>query len=476
MFLSNLKIQVFIASAFLLITWMLYAENAVSPFFIGYNLIILFSIYSGLNYFMGTMLYQRGDFRRKLFIVSFSFRMVYMLILLFLWYFFTDTPFSIEAVDAFAFHREGVKLASDFSFSYLIDGGYSHFNLDDRFYPFVLGILYSISENSVVFVRIFQVFVSSLTVVFLYDTIKLIDDEIRARIASLLLTFSGIIVFFTGIHLKETWMIFFLMLMIRSVVFLLNQKHLILNSLCVAVSLFALLGMRFALFFIALFSIPFYLVFLQRIGKRKINIFIKTLTIVFITLSSYLIFNHTTYWNFGVEETTNTIIGNDEKQTSSGRASRFQSQNIVKMFSAGVIATPIAFLTPFPSLTRTNINPIARVPQTEQWYHIGNLFFWGILSYFYFIGMFLMVKHKVLRKYANFLFLSIFYTVALLVSMYLTSIRFNVIKLFLVIPFVAYGISYANTKIFRYWTPYTVVYCLLVVVWNYLKLARAGLI
>ena len=476
MLLSKFKIQVYIAIGFILLTWVLYAQNAVSLFFIFYNIFILFSLYYGLKITLKYMLYEHKvkKFRGKLFMISFFSRLIYMLILLFFWYYFTNTPFSVEAVDSLLFHKEGLRIASDFSISSLWVS--KRYGVDDSFFPFILGAIYYVFGDNVFIVRLFQVFVSSLSVVFLYDTIKVIDNEVRARVASLVLCFSGVIMFYNGVHLKETWMIFFTIVILRSVVYLTQRRWIYLNSLFAAVSLFALLGMRYALFFIVLFSIIFYVIYNNRLGKKNVNIFWRVFTICLIAFSSYYLFRSTTFWKFGTSETVEIISGGEVNASGQGRAKVFTKSSLVEKFTSGIIAVPISSVTPFPSLTQTNINQKASVKQTEQWYHIGNLFLWGMLTYFFFVGVYMLYKFKLFKAYTNFLFLTFVYMLILLLSMYLTSIRFNVIKIFFMIPIVAFGMSTATSKSLKYWTLYTIAYCCLVIIWNFLKLARAGII
>ncbi len=478
MFLNVFKNQIILGVITIILTWAIFMSRAMPVFFIFYNIFVLSVIWVGFSRSMQPINFKLSpkSFRRKIFWVAFVFRFVYMLWLLLLWYYYTDTPFSVEAIDALSFHSVAVKLADNLSWESLFK--IKGFSLDDSLYPFLISFIYAISDNSVFLVRVAQVIVSSFSVVLLYDIIRVIDTDRRGRLSAIILAFAGSIVFYTGVHMKETLMVLSVFLSMRSGIYLLNGRRVLNNSLLLLLGLFFAIGTRFVLFFVLLSGFFVYTFFVNQTRIRRVSWFWKILIVLFFAGGSYFLVGNTTYGRYAKQQTSN-LLGLEKKsakiRTSQGRAKAFSSRsNLITTVAIAPITVPVSFLTPFPSITYTNINYATRVQQTEQWYHIGNILVLGLLSYFLFIGLFYLFKHKKYKSYSYILFTFFLYMAALIVSAYLTSIRFNIIKLVLIIPIIAYGIDNIASKHLYRWKYYTLLYCVLIVVWNYLKLARLG--
>jgi hypothetical protein len=142
------------------------------------------------------------------------------------------------------------------------------------------------------------------------------------------------------------------------------------------------------------------------------------------------------------------------------------------VYATSPLMFSLSLITPFPSLVKTNIRFFN---QTEHWYHVAGLFLWGALSYFSIIGIIYSIRHKFRESFVLWT-LTIGYIVMISLAMYGFSIRFNMIKIPLLLMFTVPGIKHAKLSIFSKWKLYIVVICGIIIAWNYVKLAGRGLI
>jgi len=86
------------------------------------------------------------------------------------------------------------------------------------FYPYALALLYKISDNSRLFVRLFQAVLSSVTVVLLYMIALRFTGRLLAVVCGLILAFYGVSIYFSMILLPATLILFLYTVMLLFVV------------------------------------------------------------------------------------------------------------------------------------------------------------------------------------------------------------------------------------------------------------------
>jgi hypothetical protein len=243
-------------------------------------------------------------------------------------------------------------------------------------------------------------------------------------------------ILFSGLHTKEVYMVYFLLLsMHMSIKYVKGIGNKKITMFILGLSVISIFSMRTVLGLILISSIVGYFVFSKSIPLNK-----KVLSIL-----SFSILIFCTLYIFGIHE---QVIGRalsyigieygDDARLGGRSIEDYQikGQSFVR-YASGLVLAPISFISPFPSFVQTNITE--GYGMTMQWIFAGGLLQWSYLSFFSFTGYFKSIKYG-FRKNSLLIFLSTFYIVALIVSFYITSIRFNIPKLLILLMFTAYGL------------------------------------
>lgn len=142
--------------------------------------------------------------------------------------------------------------------------------------------------------------------------------------------------------------------------------------------------------------------------------------------------------------------------------------NTLAKYGSFSIFLPTVLFAPFPSFVHTNQKNIMML---GGMYYVKN-----ILMYFFVIGFIGLYRRKLLKKY-SILFIYIFsYLIVISLSSFVLSERFH----FILLPFYtivcAYGINYYKDFSFNYFIVYLSILFVILLGWNWFKLAGRGLI
>lgn len=409
-------------------------------------------------------------FARKIFFMSLWVRLFSFLFLYLLFYHITGTEFDIEAIDALSYHKMGIKIAEmirtgKFSFEHLvsISKGFDYIG-----YTSFLGIVYFLTDNSVIAVRILQAVIGSLSVVIVYRIGREAWNEPVGKISAIIAMAFQPLIMFDTLHLRETFMVYFFLLFLlytfRTINYGVNARRII--GLIFAILM--LTTFRTVLFTIALMTLLSYLVI-----NSKVNIFRKSVTVIVLSFAFFIALNTIDQLEF-VKQKTLGYAG-VETETKGGGRSIAQYSGHGQSF-ASILSTPLLMVqslsSPYPSMVKTNVYKLHN--QTIQWYYIGGLMIYGYLAFFGYLGIYKLIKF---RSERNSLFLiALFYNImALVISVYIFSIRYNIVKLAIAILFIGYGLIHYNKKMKNSFIIYCVFISLVFVAWNYVKLAGRGL-
>lgn len=446
------------------------------------NFIFLFSAFLTIILFFFFLRYfnikwskiSKKRFEFRLFFISLFIRLVVMIFLYILFYYITGRSFSVEAMDSISYHESGIKLAEQLSNGYFhpLDLDVGRIRFDDIGYPMFLSIIYYIFGPSVLLIRIIHCILSSFSVLLIYKiTIKLWNESI-SRLAGVIAMLFPAMLFYVGTHLKETYMLFLVLISIYYSIKLFNENNKLFSMIIMVISIINIFLLRNILALIIIFSIIFYyFINIYRFPKRyKVSNFI-CIFLLFICLYGVLSY---VGLSKNISETFLSYIG-IEKEGDIGRRGKsivqfqMRGQNYAK-YASPVLLSAISLITPFPSMVKTNIRYFN---QTEQWYHIGGLFIWNYISFFAFIGIYYSIREK-FKDSSILLSVSFGYLIALIASIYITSIRFNLIKMALFIIFVAVGYSKIKRYHIKYWYLYAIFVSFIILIWNYVKIAGRG--
>jgi hypothetical protein len=463
----------FFSFVVIFLNWLLFFDLSVDFIFLFGNFIVVVISLVLISYCQKNYIkLNEKRFIKKIFRLSLGLRVFAMLFYYSLFYYITGTEFDIEAQDA-VWYDEIAQLTS----ASLLDGTFSWIkflidvkgNFDDSGYILFLSIIYSIFDNSIIIARLIQTLISAFTVVLIYKIGKDIFGEKTAKITAILTASFQPLLLYASIHLKETLMIYFLLLFIYHSIQLL-KKHNFVSVIVILFSFFALLSFRTVVGLTALVSLIGYLMISGKysIAKKGIVFFTMCIILYFLVINISLL-------DDVVEKAKRYAGMQTESKVSVGGTSQdglvSGGQSFAKYAGGGVFLLQ-SIVMPYPSMVKTNI---VFYNQTLQWYFAGGLLIWVFLSYYAYVGIYYSVKNH-FKETSILIFISGMYTAALIASFYMTSIRFSIVKLILLLPFVAFGIVSSNKKIKGNFVKYAIVMCIIVLIWNYVKIAGRGLV
>lgn len=474
--ISKLHFQYIGILSFVVISlnWLLFGDLSVDFIFLFGNFIVVILSIFLINYCQINYIPLKEEiFVKKIFWFSLSLRIFSVVFYHVLFYYITGTEFDIEAIDAL-WYDEVAKVTS----ASFLDGTFSlprfliniNASFDDSGYVVFLSFLYSVFDNNIFVVRIIQAIISAQTVVLIYRVSKTIFGEKTAKLTSILLATFHLLLLFTALHLKETLMVYFLILFTYQCIKLFEKKITLYTLAILMFSLLALFSFRTVLGLTSLLSLIGYLMISGKIPLAKKGLMFLTMCgfIYFIVINfpalDEVVDKSKRY--AGIETEGKALLGGSKE---SGFTS--QGQSFAKYAGGGVFFVQ-SIVLPYPSMVKTNI---VFYNQTLQWYFAGTLLIWAFLTYYAYVGIYYSVKNH-FRQSSILLINIAVYTVALISAFYITSIRQNIIKLVLLIPFIAFGVISSNQRIRNNFIKYAIVIGIIVLVWNYIKVAGRGLL
>lgn len=440
------------------------------PLFLGKSMPliwIVFALVEVLGFFYFTSLlgrswysYSEKKYKQQLFGSAFILRLIWVVASYFFFEFKTGIPFEFAASDSLFYHEVGSAIA---------ERGIGQINeiigdvgLADRGFPIYLSFLYTIFGDYVIIPRIINAILGAWTCLFVYKLAQRNFGETTARIAGILMLLAPMLIYFTGLHLKETLMIFLLVVFLERTDWVLRKKSLKLTDLIllslVGISLYFF---RTVLFFSVLFAV-FSAIMLTSRGK---NTALKR-----ITIGVWLI---VVLWTFFSAQITGELQYlseniNTKEASLQYRAAR-EGGNRLATYGSSLLFAPFMLVVPFPTIV--NIET-----QQEIMMLSGAYFTKNIISFFVLIALILIIKEKIYRKYLLILSFILIYVVILAKSSFSLSGRFHLPLMPFYMILAAYGITNFFRIGKRYYIPYIVFIVMAVIAWNWFKLAGRGII
>ncbi|MES2588249.1 MAG: glycosyltransferase family 39 protein [Bacteroidota bacterium] len=419
----------------------------------------------GFFYFSHTLTKKWTQFSAKRFITKlFVYALIIRIIYVFFTYFFytsmTGIPFEFETGDALGYHNEAVwlkdlTLNGQFVSKYLpyVNGNYS-----DTGYPFYLSIIYMLIDNSILIARIVKAILSAYTCVFIYKIAKNNFGEATGKIAGIIALLFPSFIYYCGIHVKETEMIFLVTLFIERADFYLSVSTLNFKTLMwillLGISLFffrTILGISafFTLFTVLIFS-----------ANKWVQSSKKILVGFWIVLSLGLFLGGgmqneiSKYWE---------ARGTNQAQSLKARSEIAQGNKLAK-YGTGIVFAPFMLVAPFP--TMINIETQQNQMMIHGAYYVKN-----VLGFFVFIALFFFYKEKIIKKHLILIAFLLVYLGILTLSKFAISERFHMPIYPVLICLAAFGVSRLNLKNSKGYTLYLVILALVIVGWNWFKIA-----
>lgn len=399
------------------------------------------------------------QFAKRLFRLSLSIRLVYVVFMYFFYQFMTGQPFEFEGADSLGYHGEATWIAT-----MIKDGDLGKYitymgdNFSDLGYPLYLGIIYSVFGKSILFVRVLKAIIGAYTCVLIYKLASRSFNDTTGRIAGIMAILSPTLLYYCGLHVKETEMVFLTVLAMERADYFLRSKQFHLSSLIVfsiaGLSLFffrTVLGASFlfAVITAVLFSPNKIVKF-----RKKIVLYIWGGGVILIMLGGVIQKNIDEYIEMS---DSNQKIGMLHKSTA-------KRGNKLAIYGSTAIFAPIILVGPLPTLV--NIDT-----QQNQMLLNGGYFVRNMLAFFLFLSLFALIKQSQTRE-ASLLISFIFtYLAILALSTFALSERFHMPAVPFIIILASYGITQLKLKHKKRYIIYLVFLAVLIIGWNWFKLA-----
>jgi len=401
-------------------------------------------------------------FRRELFNTALAIRLLYVIFIYFFYDFMTDQPFEFEARDSWGYHNEAVWIVDMFE-----SGNISYYfkeylkGLSDSGFPLWLSVIYFFSAKSILVARLVNAVVSAWMVVLIYKIASRNFGEATGRISAILAMLLPTLVYYCGLHNKETVMVFLLLAFVERADFFVRQRTIKTWNLLVVILLGASLfffrtvlaaAAWFALFSSLMFSSD------KLIGTARKAIFITWFAIAAAIVISGQI--RTEVEGYVKDKGTNQKSQMENYATTKGA-------NALARYGTASVFMPMMLFAPFPTLVYIEDQPNAMMIN-------GNIFTRNVYAFFVLIALFTLYKKKLLNQHVLILAVLLSYLVILALSGFALSERFHMPAVPFLLILAGYGITQMNNKNVKLYIPYLVLMGLVIIGWNWFKLAGRG--
>lgn len=422
---------------------------------------------------------------KKIFWMSFVPRLLFMLLLYWIFQSNFGDAFGFESGDAGYYDHLGQHVAG------LIRDGNFHFyeeitkwsgsdELSDMGYGVYVGFIYWLTGSEgtqwnggiggdamgILMVRLLKCLWSALTVLLIYRLAKRNFGEQTGRIAAIFCALWPNFWYYCAVHLKETEMVFLGVLFVEQTDQMLRSRQFtawkVIPILLIAAIMFTF---RTPLALVAVLALLFSVVMsssrVVNWGKRMM-VGVLAILLIGITMGNR------------IEEQSRSLLeqarGGQQHENMEWRTRRDNGNAFAKYAGKAVFA-PLIFTLPFPSMVRPYDG------QDIQQLNNGGNFIKNIISFFTIVAMVVLLISGKWREHLLPLSFMLGYLVVLSVSTFAQSERFHQPVMPFEFMFAAYGLSIALTKKrykrwFTYWCVLMFIAC---IAWNWFKMAGRGL-
>jgi 4-amino-4-deoxy-L-arabinose transferase-like glycosyltransferase len=372
----------------------------------------------------------------------------------------TGKPFEFSAADSFGYHSNASTLAMHSFGEY--NRIFGHIGISDRGYPTYLGMIYLIFGNGVLIPRLLKALLGSISAVLVYKLATRNFGEGVGRMSALFYMLMPNLILYTGLHLKETEMVFLTVaFMERTDYVIRSKKYNIINvtlPLVLAGLLFTFRTVLGATAFFALFTtLMFSSSGVLRWHKRLI-IIVWLLMAVGYFIGGRISTEVEQLWQ-------NRNI--NQEQSMDWRSKR-ENGNQFSKYAGSSVFVPLIFVIPFPT--------IVDIPnQDNQQLINGGNFVKNILAFFVIFGLFIIIRNGIWRDYLLIGSFTLGYLIVIALSAFAQSERFHQPALPFLLVFAAFGISQVTNKSKKYYLLYLILLFAVIIGWSWFKLAGRGM-
>ena len=433
--------------------------------FFGFSIIVFF--FFALNqYSIKWANLSTRVLQKKLFWHSLGYRLIFvgLMYLLTLWLDPQNLPFEIDAVDSKSYHFQGIEIAKEIwrgdvtrSLSRLTK------SQADYGFPLYVGIVYFLFGPYTLAVQLLNALWGSLTVVYIYRITAALYDESNARFTGILAMLMPPLLWFGAMSLKETLLIFIIILIIFNAIKVVQRRQLPVFSVATMIFLISIL-FYFRLFLPVLIMVCIVLYFLLHFSRRRSKKFLLLFStlIVGIGMFKFII-----------------LSGSDRdiQKLFVASSTQFEMETNVAAKQTGIsynksLVAPLMFMgalvTPFPSFLDFHQS------QLPIYVHFFNQIIRNILYYFALVGIYFSLKSR-FRDTSIITLFGLGYIAVLAIAGVAYQTRFQLLSLPIMIIFMSEGFKHHRSFKIR-WTVYLFFMAIAIFSWNIFKLSNRGLI
>lgn len=461
---------IYIYLAALLIVSVMFLSKAMDWYWIVLGLIEVVGFFYYSNQFTRQWSARsEKKFVKDLFYISLGIRLVWVVFSYFFYILMTGQPFEFSVGDAGFYDnmgRFGSNLIARGNFNFLVEFKRYAGNtlaVSDTGYPIYLSFIYFITGKSIFLTRIIKAFIGAYTVILIYRLTTRNFGESTGRVAAVFAMLMPNLIYYTGLHLKETEMVFLTVAFIERADYAMRSAKFSFANLILPVLIAGVLFFfRTVLGATALFAFITALAFssmktMKKSGRRALLIGWVLLTIAYFMGGA--IANE-------VEEVWTSRVGNQETSLE-WRAKREGGNAFAKYASKSVFA-PMIFVIPFPTMVDVSGQ------ENQQLIHGGN-YVKNILAFFTMFALFMLIVEKKWRDHLLIVAFTGGYLIVVAMSAFAHSERFHQPALPFLLILAAVGVSKQTNKTKKFYTWYLAFIFVAIVGWSWFKLAGRGM-
>ena len=411
--------------------------------------------------------YSSKAFTKKLFTTALIIRVIYVVFSYWFYNEMTGKPFEFGAADVMFYNEMGQyghNLLSNGEWNLLEKfEAYAKMALSDSGYPIYLSIVYWIFDDSIFLTRILKAVWSAWTCVLVYKLASRNFGDAVGRMAATFCMLMPNFIYYCGIHLKETEMVFLIVLFAERADYAMRSKQLDWKALIVAIlSVCILFLFRTALAAVAMIALATTLM----LSSRKVLSLSKKIVIgTFVILAMFA-----TVGNQLMQEAEELLAQSGDNQSNSmaWRATRKGGNELAKYAGAAVFA-PMIFTIPFPTLVDTEGQ------ENQRMIHGGN-YIKNITSALTIFALFSLLFSGNWRRHVLIIAIGCGYLIVIALSAFAHSERFHLPALPFALMLAAYGISILGNKQKKWYNYWLILIFVANIAWAWFKLKGRGLV
>jgi len=418
----------------------------------------------GFFYFANVLTKRWGQlsdviYQKKLFWVSFGIRGIWVLFSYVYFTQMTGVPFEFDAGDAPGYYGEARWLHG-----LLTDGKFDQYllyigtNYGDMGYPIYLAALWALFGDSIILPRLVKALLGAFTCVLIYKIGRNNFGEGVGRVAGIFAMLLPNLIYYCGLHVKETEMVFVVILFAYFGDKILRSKKVRLSDFLLLAVLGGLLFLfRTVLAVCLIASVGVSLFFIAKkvtTAGRRFGLLVLGIVGMIFILSSPLQKVILKYIDDSDSNLSKQMANYSKHESNSNKLAQYGTKSIF---------LPMMLLVPFPTLVDTDQpNPMM----------LGGAFFTrNVYAFFVILALISLYRQKIIR--AHIFLISCLFTYLLMLGTtgFALSERFHMPAVPFLLIFAAYGVSQLNYKNKKYYIPYLIFIGLVVIGWNWFKLA-----